>query len=117
MEQLNKTAYAVNPDRLIYDGKHPIDATVLTVTLDGESEVTIKRGQIIDTNKGKYSVHAASGAPCAIAEETIAAEAGTTEIQVQAYISGTFRADAVIASPELTDADIQTLREKGIYLK
>lgn len=117
MEQLNKTAYAVNPDRLIYDGKHPIDATVLTVTLDGRSAVTIKRGQIIDTADGKYSIHAESGEPCAISEETITVEPGTTEVQVQAYISGPFRADAVIASPELTDADVQKLRDKGIYLK
>lgn len=117
MEQLNKTVYEVEPDRLIYDGKHPIDGTSITITTDGKSEVKVKRGQVIDEAAGKYSVHAEGGKPAAIAAENITIAPGNTEAVVQAYISGPFREDAVIASPELTDADIQELRNKGIYLK
>lgn len=117
MEQLNKEAYTVGRDRLIYDASHPIDGTIIKVTLPGTEETKIERGQIIDHKDGVFSMHADSGVASVIAAETVIAEKGVTEIELEAYTSGTFRADATVSAVELTDADIQGLREKGIYLK
>lgn len=116
-ELLNKPAYAVEKDRLIYDATHPIDANTVQVSITSGSEGEIERGQLIDYSNGSYCVHAEGGEPSAIVAANASYDADDTEITVPVYISGTFRASEVKTDPELTTADLETLREKGIYLK
>ena len=52
-----------------------------------------------------------------IVAETTGYAADDTDISVPVYISGTFHTGKVKATPELTSADVEKLREKGIYLK
>lgn len=117
MSLLNRPAYEVEKDNLVYDAKHPVDVKVVQVKVTADEAGVIKRGQVIDSEAGEYSIHAASGEPCMIAEEDTSYAADDTEVAVLVYISGTFRASEVIANPELTDADIETLRIKNIILK
>ena len=117
MSLLNRPAYEVEKDNLIYEAKHPIDVKIVQVKITSDAAGVIKRGQVIDCETGEYSIHAKSGEPCMIAEEDTSYAADDTEVTVPVYISGTFRASEVIADPELTDADIETLRTKNIILK
>lgn len=117
MALLNRPAYKVEKDNLIYDAKHPIDVRIVQVKITENSAGVLQRGQIIDCDTGEYSKHATSGEPCVIVEEDTSYAADDTEIAVPVYISGTFRTSEVIADPELTEADIETLRTKGIILK
>lgn len=117
MSLLNKQAYVVEKDRLVYDAKHPIDVTNVPVAVAPSDEGEIKRGQVIDCTNGVYGIHSESGDPSAIVAETTGYAADDTEIIVTVYTSGTFRACEVIANPELTTADIEALRGRGIYLK
>lgn len=117
MSILNKPAYAVEKDKLIYDAKHPTDVANITVTVTPGEAGEMKRGQIIDCKDGKYSIHAENGEPSAVVAETAGYAADDTEIIVTVYTSGTFRASEIIADPELDTADAEALRGKGIYLK
>lgn len=117
MSLLNNQAYAVEKDKLVYDAKHPIDVANIPVTVAPSDAGEIKRGQIIDCKDGDYSLHAEDGEPSAIVAETTSYAADDTEIVVTVYTSGTFRASEIIANPELTAADTEALRGKGIYLK
>lgn len=117
MSLLNKPAYVVEKDRLIYDALHPIDADTVPLSITPESNGVIERGQLIDCNDGTYSVHAEKGVASAIVAEDTSYASDDTEITVPVYISGAFRASEVKADSELTEADIETLRGKGIYLK
>lgn len=113
----NKLAYTQTPDNLIYDSKHPVDAENLEITLAGGAEGEIQRGQVIDLDKGVYSIHAKDGVPTAIAAETRSFGADDSTVVVPSYVSGSFRTSEIIASPALGAADIEALREKGIFLK
>lgn len=117
MALLNKQAYAVEKDRLVYDAKHPIDAVAVQVKNTGAKEGMIQRGQVLDFTDGEYCIHAAGGEASAIVAEDTNYAADDTEITVAVYISGTFRASEVISEEELTAGDIEALRGKGIYLK
>lgn len=117
MALLNKTAYVVEKDKLIYDFRHPIDAVNLEVSVPAETAGEIKRGQVLDVASGVYGVHAKSGVPCAIAAEDTSYAADETKVTVSAYISGSFRISEVVANPELSASDLEALRSKGIYLK
>jgi len=117
MKVANKLAYTGNPDNLIYDSKHPIDAENVEVTLAGGSDGTIKRGQVIDQSGDAYSIHAAGGTPSVIAAEDIPFEASELKVVVPAYTSGSFRLSELVVSSSLTAAAIEGLREKGIFLK
>lgn len=117
MALLNKPAYKVEKDKLIYDAKHPIDVKMIQLTITADKGGVVKRGQVVDYASGTYSIHAASGEVSAIVEEDTSYAADDTEIVVPVYISGTFRTSEIIANPELTEADVETLREKGIILK
>lgn len=117
MAELNKQAYAMEKDGLIYDAKHPIDAIVVQVPIAAEEPGEISRGQLLDCTDGVYSIHTTDGAASAIAAENVSYAADDTDIAVAAYVSGSFRASQVIAEPEITDADLKMLRSKGIYLK
>lgn len=117
MGLMNKDAYSVQPDRLIYEGRQPVDAKNMVVAITAETDGVIRRGQVIDEAAGVYSVHAEAGTPSCIAAEDVEYAADDTDVIVPCYITGTYHADAVIASPELTEANVETLREKGIILK
>ena len=117
MGLMNRDAYSVQADRLIYDGKIPVDAKNIVVSITASADGVIKRGQVIDVAAGVYTLHAADGTPsCIVAQDTEYA-ADDSEVIVPCYISGSYHSDAVIASPELTDADMETLRTKNIILK
>lgn len=119
MGLLNRQAYAMEKDRLIYDAKHPIDAAAVRMQITAEEGGTVKRGQVLDyaDTDGKYRVHTEGGEARVIVAEDAEYAPEDTEITVVVYISGTFRASEVIAEPEITDSDIETLRGNGIYLK
>ncbi len=117
MALLNKQAYAVEKDRLVYDAKHPIDASAVRVKISADEGGEIRRGQILDCAAGEYSVHAAGGAASAIVAEDARYTADDTEVTVVAYISGSFRASEVVSDSGLADRDIESLRGNGIYLK
>lgn len=115
--KLNKEAYKVERDNLVYDSSHPIDGKNVTVTVPAEGTGAFRRGEILDFKDENYVAHTADGtASVIVAEHTPYAE-GDTELAVPVYISGTFRKSACVASVELTETDIETLRSKGIYLK
>lgn len=119
MSELNKEVFTVEPDSLIYDGKHPIDCDAVKITLSGGAlgGGTIKRGQVIDENAGAYDIHAENGTPSVVAAEDTAYDEEAETVVVPVYTSGTLRKSKLVAEPELTEADAETLREKGIFLK
>ncbi|MCI8315196.1 MAG: hypothetical protein HFH74_09235 [Lachnospiraceae bacterium] len=117
MALLNKMAYTVEKDKLVYDAKHPIDATAVQVTVGVDADGILRRGQLLDCENGVYSIHSEGGMPSAIIAEDTEYASEDMEIIVPVYISGTFRASEVITEPEITVTDIENLRSKGIYLK
>lgn len=116
MSLLNRMAYVVEKDRLIYDAKHPIDATAVSVTTSSIASGVLRRGQLLDCTDGVYSIHAEGGtASVIVAKDTeCASDEGTVIVPV--YTSGSFRSSAVITDPAITAADVEALRG-GIYLK
>lgn len=118
MALLNREAYTVDRDRLIYDATHKIDATAVPVEIASDSEGVIRRGQLLYyKSDGKFSVKKADGDASVITAETTSYSADDTEIVVEAYISGTFKRSEIVADGDLTDGDVEALRGKGIYLK
>ena len=117
MDLLNRQAYAMEKDRLVYDAKHPIDASAVRVKISAAEDGVIRRGQILDCAAGEYSVHAAGGTASAIVAEDTLYLAEDNEITVVVYVSGSFRASEVVSDPELKESDIESLRVNGIYLK
>jgi len=113
---LNKEAYTMEKDNLVYDLSHPRDAENILLTVP-EGGGVIKRGQVIDYANGKYAIHASGGMAAAIVAEDTAYPGGDTEVTVAVYTSGSFRSSSCISGTELTVADIENLRSKGIYLK
>lgn len=114
---LNNLAYTVEKDRLVYDAKHPIDATAVEVMVESGADGILKRGQLLDFGDNAYSIHSDGGVPSAIVARDAAYTSDDTEVVVAVYTSGTFRASEVIAEPEISMTDIEGLRSKGIYLK
>lgn len=118
MRQLNKEAYEVTKDSLVYDSRHPVDAVNVTVDVADAGEGMLPRGQVLDFADGKYSVHKSGGTVSVIVAESTgftAENAGTVTVPV--YTSGTFRMSACITEEELTETDMEAFRSKGIYLK
>lgn len=116
MTMLNKMAYVVEKDKLIYDFSHPLDGMNFTVKIEADTNGVIQRGELLDiAEDGTYTVHKEAGVPCAIVSENAEYAADDTEIIVSAYISGTFRKSEIKA--ELDTAEVEELRSKGIYLK
>lgn len=115
--QLNQKAYSVEPDNLIYDHSHPIDADNVMISVPAGTAGILARGQIIDFSDGAYVPHAENGAASVIVAENTSYTEDDTEIVAPVYISGPFRKSACIAETELTASDEETLRTKGIYLK
>lgn len=117
MTLLNKMAYTVEKDRLVCDGKHPIDATAVQVTVESDTDGVLKRGQLLDFENEVYSIHAEGGTPSVIVAEDAEYASDDAEVTAAVYVSGTFRAGEIISEPEITVADIENLRSRGIYLK
>ena len=117
MALLNKEAYEMKKDSLLYDGRHPFDVSNVQVKLTPTEAGVIRRGQVIDCANGDYSIHAEGGEASAIVAESTSYAMDDTDVSVTVYTSGTFRASEVLAAPDLTDADVEALRGKGIYLK
>lgn len=119
METLNKEAYTVEPDHLIYDRYRLIDSWTIPVTVSGVKAGVLKRGQVVDFNAetGIYEPHKSGGAAkCIVARNTAYTE-GETEVAALVYISGDFRTSACVSDVELTAGDIEHLRDGGIVLK
>jgi hypothetical protein len=113
-EQLNKTIAEMEYDELIYDNSHEIDAKNVSVQVTGSG--TLKRGQLLDIKDGERERHVKDGEADAIVARDVAyTEDGSVIASV--YISGTFRTNRLVTDETLTDADVETLRGKGIYLK
>lgn len=117
MGLMNREAYEVKTDSLIYDGRHPVDARNVQVSITPTTDGMIRKGQVIDEADGVFSLHAQSGTPSCIAAGNVSYAADDTDVIVPCYISGTFHAKKVIAEQELTAADAEMLRTKGIILK
>lgn len=116
---LNGLIYESKNDGLIYDASHPIDADNVKVSLDVQKVGTLKRGTLLDISEDakQYSVHKEKGIPCAIvALDTSCAETDT-EVVVPVYTSGAYKESGIRTDVPLTEADKETLREKGIVLK
>lgn len=114
---LNKEAYKAERDNLIYDMRHPIDATTVQASIEAEENGIIRRGQILDYINGSYKIHEEGGVASVIVAENTSYAADENEVVIPVYIRGSFRASEVIAIPEITAEDIETLRSRGIYLK
>lgn len=114
---MNKTAYEIEKDRLIYDGSHPITADNVEVTVPTDSVGEFERGQILDFSDGAYSVHTENGTASVIVAETTSYASDDTTIVVPVYTSGCFRQSACKSDVDLNVTDLETLRSKGIYLK
>lgn len=119
MSVLNEPAYVVERDRLIYDGTHPIDGGTVQVPLTTEEDGIIRRGSVIDfeAETGEYTLHKSGGTPNRIVAEDVEYLAADGAVVVSTYTAGTFRANEIIAIPELENADIESLRSAGIHLK
>lgn len=114
--KLNKEAYEVKRDNLIYDSSHKVDAKNVTVTVPKDAGV-FRRGEILDFKEGNYVAHTADGTASVIVAECTSYSEADTEVAVPVYISGAFTLSACVTSVELTETDIEALRSKGIYLK
>lgn len=116
---LNKEIAVMEPDRLIYDSKYPTDGKVVKIKLTAGTAGTLKRGQILDYDGDNecYQVHAADGTVGAVLSENVLYSEDVTEVFASVYISGSFLQAACVTDVELTAADLETFRGKGIYLK
>ena len=55
MSMLNKMAYVVEKDKLIYDFSHPLDGMNFTVKIEADTNGVIQRGELLDiTEDGTY---------------------------------------------------------------
>lgn len=115
--KLNKEAYSLNPDSLIYDNSHPIDGTVVKVKVPAATAGVLVKGQILDYSNEEYEIHKTSGKPSVVVVKDTEYAAEDTEIEVEVYTSGTLCFEKMICDPELTADDCETLRSKGIWLK
>ncbi|MBD5469217.1 MAG: hypothetical protein HDR21_13890 [Lachnospiraceae bacterium] len=125
------TIGTMNYDGLIIDGKHDLDVKGATINL--EAATTIARGTLLSIGSdgkavvftGKAAVAGSGGnagtpaeePDCILADELVAEDAG--EFYVSAYKSGNFNRQALetVTGITLTDAHIETLRTKGIYVE
>lgn len=114
---LNKEAYKVTNDNLIYDSSHPLDARNVPVTVQTGTPGTVKRGQVLDFESTGYKPHAENGTVSAVVAEDTPYTGEDATVAVPVYISGTFRETACITDTALSAQDREEFRSKGIYLK
>ena len=115
--QLNKEAYRVEPDNLIYGHSHPVDADDVTVTVPAGTAGELARGEILDFSDDTYVPHAENGTASVIVAVSTPYAEEDTEITVPVYVSGCFRRSSCKTEAGLTVSDEETLRTKGLYLK
>ena len=114
-----ETIGTMNYDGLIIDGKHDTDVKGVTIKL--EAAATIARGTLLSIgDDGKAEVFTSAGEKepdCILADELVAEEAG--DFYVSAYKSGNFNRQMLetVIDITLTDAHIETLRTKGIFVE
>lgn len=124
---LNRDAYKVEYDNIIYDTSHPISVNIIEM----ESPATIlKRGTILGLDKdGGYfilgttitsgeTVTTIAGEAVAVVQDTIDCTKETGKVTVPVYVSGKVNKNYLVTAEnyELTDTDIIALRKNGIYV-
>lgn len=120
---LNNELYAVTPDNLIYDSKHPIDVKNISVAAN---QGTVKKGTVLAlTNTDEYLVfgtalvapQTSSKANCIVTEDVDTTSTGTT-VNLTVYISGSFNKNALLVKTgsSLAASDIEDLRAAGIFV-
>lgn len=117
MKELNKEAYQVEPNELIYDYIQPIDAKNIVIELPGGTAGILERGQVIDFADGVYKPHAEDGSANCLVSDDVAYTEDDTEVVAAVYISGNFRTSKVVTDVGLTETDLDNLRIHGIILK
>lgn len=119
MSVLNRHAYSVEKDKLIYDGTYPIDGDAVAVTITADQDGLIRRGTLIDFDEAteEYKIHEAGGTPSRVAAEDTEYTESDTEVIVPTYTGGTFRLSEILSDSELSETDIEILRSVGIHLK
>lgn len=112
---MSKT-YEIGSDNLVIDGQN-IDVKNIEITV-GAGAGKVSRGQIIDRKEsdGTYVPHATSGDANVIVAQDVEYAEGANKVVAPCYVTGGFRVDAVIATPELTAEDKEVLRNGGIIL-
>lgn len=117
MRELNREAYRMEPNPLIYDFYRQIDAKNVVIKLTDAKAGVLKRGQLIDFADGEYTPHTEGGAANCLVSDDVSYKETDTEVVVSVYISGNFRANKVITDAVLTETDADNLRIHGICLK
>lgn len=109
-------AYEIGSDNLVLDGQN-IDVKNIEITVPATAG-KISRGQIIDriAADGTYEPHKTEGSANVIVAQDVEYAAEASKVVAPCYVTGSFRADAVIATPALTAADKEALRNGGIIL-
>ena len=115
----NETIGTFAYDGLIIDGKHDLDVKTITITV--AIGTTYARGTLIGSDAKIYAgagedKDAPIAPDCILTDEVVGTGAA---VNVTAYKSGNFNKGALIvgASYTLTDADVETLRTKGIFVE
>lgn len=116
-QQLNKTAYQMEPNQLIYDFLRPIDAKNVIVKITSGKAGVLKRGQVIDFDSGMYSPHTEGGTASGLVTDDVTYDVTDENVVVSIYITGNFRALKVVTDVSLTETDVDNLRIHGIFLK
>lgn len=123
MDFLNKTSYEVKPDKLIIDGRHPIDVKIVPIL---SNQDIVKRGTVLSlTDTGEYIVfgtdlvapQTSSKVNCIVAEDVDTASSENT-VSVQVYISGHFNQNVFTLKngSNLETGDVEDLRAAGIFV-
>lgn len=119
MGNLINEAYTMKDSGLLYDASHQADGKIVTVSITKGTAGTIEKGEVIDfdASTGEYSKHAAGKTVSVIAAEKVNYDEKAESAEVMVFTSGTFKKSAVVSDPALTEADVETFRSKGIFLK
>ena len=105
-----------SPDGLITDIVPAI--IVRSGELTGEAETTYSRGTLLSSADGAVTVYDGTSDPsCILCDDITFDEAGTEVVSV--YVAGCFNQTKIeeVTDVELDSTAIETLREKGIFLK
>ncbi len=112
-------AYEIGSDNLVLDGQN-IDVKNIEVFVPSDAAGKVARGQVIDRHKADgtttYVTHAVAGEANVIAAQDVEYTSETSKVVVPCYVTGEFRADAVIATPALVADDVEAMRVAGIIL-
>lgn len=114
MSIYNEKVGELTPDKLIADiyVKHIIGSGTVAATA-GE----LKRGTVMALTDGKLAIMNTGKTPYGILCDDVTV--GDTDEVVEVYLTGKFNKDALIVAEgyALTETDIQTLRNGGIFVE